>query len=443
MARVNVPLVGELAIIQGETYQALSLEFPSDKTDWTPRGQIRTKLLGDAGTLLAEFSFATPAYDDESDVTIIYPRLSPAQTAAILKTKWQGTGEYSKTAVYYYDVELESDAGEVVKSVPAIVQVIGEVTGTGVPPSTGETFLVASNNLSEVDPTQARSNLGITSGAKPDWDADESAAEGILNKPDLTVYATTEAVALALEEKEDIDSTILRADDIGDTIQAFDVDYNSVKSKANSAIQSDTLALALADLSEVNADPFIFNGVAYFNRATKPTQRDVGVPLVIGDRWYKVNDGTDWFWNGTYWLSCQLYYISGSLFSTITTGTAVLGNGYFPTSGDTPYPLFLTEVRYNYRVLNGSVDAGNYYRFTLSLVNNYSGTSVTVPGGTILANASGENFSGKVQLNTPANNPVFPSVFPFYTFQYLIEKIETPSGGISRPQFTLGFRLFL
>jgi hypothetical protein len=162
MTRVNVPLVGDLAIIQGETYQALSLEFPGDLTDWTPRGQIRTKLLGDAGTLLAAFTFATPAYDDESDVTTIFPRLSPAQTAAIPKTKWQGTGEYSKTAVYYYDVELESDDGEVVKSVPAIVQVVGEVTGPGVPPSTGETFLVASNNLSEItDPVTARENIEI------------------------------------------------------------------------------------------------------------------------------------------------------------------------------------------------------------------------------------------------------------------------------------------
>jgi hypothetical protein len=202
MGRVNVPLIGELAIIQGETYQALSLEFPGDLTEWTPRGQIRTKLLGDAGTLLAAFSFATPTYDEESDATTIFPLLTPAETAAIPKTKWQGTGEYSKTAVYYYDVELESDAGEVVKSVPAIVQVVGQVTGPGVPPSTGETFLLAGNNFSDIaDPAQAKVNLGITSGEKPDWDAEEESEAGILNKPDLSVYATTEAVGLALDGK--------------------------------------------------------------------------------------------------------------------------------------------------------------------------------------------------------------------------------------------------
>jgi hypothetical protein len=169
MGRVNVPLVGDLAIIQGETYQALSLEFPGDLTDWTPRGQIRTKLLGDAGTLLAAFSFATPAYDEDSDVTTIYPRLTPAQTAAILKTKWQGAGEYSKTAVYYYDVELESDAGEVVKTVPAIVQVIGEVTGPGVPPDVETViYLQAGNNLEELtDPAIARHNLGIPDDGEP------------------------------------------------------------------------------------------------------------------------------------------------------------------------------------------------------------------------------------------------------------------------------------
>jgi hypothetical protein len=188
MARVNVPLIGDLAIIQGETYQALSLEFPGDKTDWTPRGQIRTKLLGDAGTLLAAFSFATPAYDDESDATTIYPRLTPTQTAAILKTKWQGTGEYSKTAVYYYDVELESDDGEVVKSVPAIVQVVGEVTGPGVPPASLETFLVSQNNLSDIDdPAIARQNLGLDDALVEDLIISLSDEVNLLY-PDTNIY---------------------------------------------------------------------------------------------------------------------------------------------------------------------------------------------------------------------------------------------------------------
>jgi hypothetical protein len=169
MGRVNVPLVGDLAIIQGETYQALSLEFPGDLTDWTPRGQIRTKLLGDGGELLAVFEFGASIYNEETQTTAVLPELSAIVTSGIPKTKWQGTGGYSKTAVYYYDVELESDAGEVVKTVPAIVQVIGEVTGPGVPPDAATIiYLQAGNNLEELtDPAIARHNLGISENGEP------------------------------------------------------------------------------------------------------------------------------------------------------------------------------------------------------------------------------------------------------------------------------------
>jgi len=156
--RVSIPLTGDLAIIQGETYQALTLTFPGDLTTWTPRGQIRTGLLEDAGTLLAEFAFGTPIYDAEADTTNIYPTLSATQTANLPKTKYQGTGEYSRSAVYYYDVELENEA-VVIKSKTAIVQVIGEVTGSGTPaPSALETFLIASNNLSEITDLEAAQN---------------------------------------------------------------------------------------------------------------------------------------------------------------------------------------------------------------------------------------------------------------------------------------------
>lgn len=45
------------------------------------------------------------------------------------------------------------------------------------------------------------------------------------------------------------------------------------------------------------------NGVEHFYQTTKPTTRGDGSALVAGDRWWKIDDGTEWFWNGTYWLS--------------------------------------------------------------------------------------------------------------------------------------------
>jgi hypothetical protein len=54
------------------------------------------------------------------------------------------------------------------------------------------------------------------------------------------------------------------------------------------------------------SNPSQQNNVFQFVQTTKPTERSAGVALVAGDRWYKNDDGTSWFWNGTYWLETVL-----------------------------------------------------------------------------------------------------------------------------------------
>lgn len=49
------------------------------------------------------------------------------------------------------------------------------------------------------------------------------------------------------------------------------------------------------------------NGIEHFYQTTKPITRGDGSALVIGDRWWKTDEGTEWFWNGTYWLSSIQY----------------------------------------------------------------------------------------------------------------------------------------
>ena len=58
------------------------------------------------------------------------------------------------------------------------------------------------------------------------------------------------------------------------------------------------------------SNPSQQNNVFQFVQTTKPTERSAGVALVAGDRWYKNDDGTSWFWNGTYWLNQTLLEIS-------------------------------------------------------------------------------------------------------------------------------------
>ena len=86
------------------------------------------------------------------------------------------------------------------------------------------------------------------------------------------------------------------------TYQPLDGDLTAIGALAGT---TGLLRKTAANSWSLDFDPVYIGGVAYFNRPTKPTERSAGVPLVIGDHWYKTDDGTEWFWNGTYWLSPQ------------------------------------------------------------------------------------------------------------------------------------------
>ena len=60
-------------------------------------------------------------------------------------------------------------------------------------------------------------------------------------------------------------------------------------------------------LSDSLPNGYRSNGVVNFCQNTKP------VAVAVGDRWYKPSDGSDWYWNGSLWLSPE---------------TLVLGNDY-------------------------------------------------------------------------------------------------------------------
>ena len=312
-------LIDDLAICQGGTYLALSkigIEFEGDLTSATWEGDIRDNYRENGGVLLGELDFLTPTYNAETNTTTVYPILSFATTEALPGTAWKTGRNPSLSNCYVWDVEGIED-GIIYKKFPAFCAVKSEVTGAGTPPPPLEQYLLANNNLSEItDAATARQNLGVIGSVKPDWDAEEGANEEILNKPDLTVYAEIDAVSLALSGKQDADPSILKSANIGNTVQAYDAntvvdsEYPAIKDKANSAVQPE----ALTPLAPLNNPVFTgtqlilpnntrINGVEHFYQTTKPTVRGDGSALVVGDRWWKVDDGTEWFWNGSYWLS--------------------------------------------------------------------------------------------------------------------------------------------
>ena len=131
------------------------------------------------------------------------------------------------------------------------------------------------------------------------------------------------------------------------TYQPLDGDLTSIAGLAGTA---GLLRKTAANTWFLDFDPAYIGEVAYFNRPTKPTERSAGVPLVIGDRWYKNDDGTEWFWNGTYWLSPPQTYTGGSLTLPL-------------------YPFDSVFIHYVYVILvyiSGVGDASNYYRLSLN-----------------------------------------------------------------------------
>jgi hypothetical protein len=85
--------------------------------------------------------------------------------------------------------------------------------------------------------------------------------------------------------------------------------------KANLASPTFTGQLILPNNSRIN-------GIEHFYQTTKPITRGDGSALVIGDRWWKTDAGEEWFWNGTYWLSKQLYTWQG-FYGSYSSGTSL------------------------------------------------------------------------------------------------------------------------
>ena len=216
-------------------------------------------------------------------------------------------------------------------------------------------------------------------------------------------FATNSQGALA--------DTALQPSDIGDTVQPYDVDYPTVKFNANSALQPNDNITELTNnagyltVVENIPDGTLINNVANFYRSTKPLTRIDGSPLVAGDRWWNTSDRTDWFWNGTYWLSTQSYGPRGSnTFTTPSASFSVLQDG-IGIAGDVFIEKLILKYKSqtahnadNYRMLTLSVYGTNYQDDELALVY-YIPLNGTTFGGVIWAYPSSTYFKGEVPVN--------------------------------------------
>ena len=154
-------------------------------------------------------------------------------------------------------------------------------------------------------------NPPLVPTSNADWNATSGDAQ-ILNKPTLGTAAATNSTDYATAAQGAKADTALQPAEIGSTVLAYDANLQSFVSTftlpttdgtANQVLATNGAGVISFATPATLPDPAYIGGVAYFNRSTMPIGRSAGVPLVIGDCWYKTDDGTEWFWNGTYWLS--------------------------------------------------------------------------------------------------------------------------------------------
>ena len=182
----------------------------------------------------------------------------------------------------------------------------------------------------------------------------------------------------------------------------------------------------------LNPNRTLISGVQHFYQATKPTARPDGSALVARDRWYKTDDGTEWFWNGTYWLG----HLRDAQTSYFWAGLFALNNIAFvlPIEKVGCTSVLLKSIYATVNINTGN-NVSNYYGFNFSIrsstfigsVNTSalsvgSSTSVFInsdPGFVldVSTNARSAIFAFGQTIGTPGNTDfvsVGASYYPIY-----------------------------
>lgn len=124
-------LIGEYALVQGKTFDKLDFLFPGDVSDYVPKAQVRKRWHYKEPNKdpIIEFAFLPLIYDEDTDKTLVRPRLSATQTAALPVTGYQGENNPDESSAYVWDLELKDEGtGRVIGLDWAWVQIKPEVT---------------------------------------------------------------------------------------------------------------------------------------------------------------------------------------------------------------------------------------------------------------------------------------------------------------------------
>lgn len=132
-----------------------------------------------------------------------------------------------------------------------------------------------------------------------------------------------------------------------------------------------SLSRSLGSSSGTVSNNFRINGVEHFYQPTKPTTRGDLTALAIGDKWSKTDDGTEWFWNGTYWLSSVRNFFTGATSFAGGTSSTLTPIEYLPVNRYTGYVYFFLETVTRYCSFYG--DVSNYWTMSVDLTQANGG----------------------------------------------------------------------
>ena len=246
-------------------------------------------------------------------------------------------------------------------------------------------------------PAEKTKLAGIAAGAEVNVNADWNAVSGdaqILNKPTLITDHTglsnigtnthaqidthigstlnPHSVTKAQVGLDQVDNTSDLNKPVSTAVStALGNKQNTLVSGTNIKTINNTSLLGSGDIAIFTSPEIITTptGIIYrFTQPTKPTQRAPGVPLGVRDQWENSGDGTEWFWNGTYWVSKNVYPVSiASVYGNSSTPQVIRSDSIPSNKG-----LLVTELASQIAVLNANPTSTNYWTASVSL----SGVSV-------------------------------------------------------------------
>lgn len=133
--------------------------------------------------------------------------------------------------------------------------------------------------------------------------------------------------------------------------------------------------------------------VEVFMQDATPATRANGTALVADDLWYETDSNIWWFWNGTYWLSCELHQIA-----TSANGSAFT-NLFYPTEiAQTQHDIYLVDLCSSLAVFTTN-DGSNYHNLVLDRVTSGNGET-QIAAHTTAASGVGTFVPIKTAVNT-------------------------------------------